>query len=161
MSWLQNSQKITRVYTDGSCCPNPGDGGWACVIIHPSGARQELFGSAKNVTNNQMEMMACIQALRALSVGTAVYLFTDSQYVKKGISLWVNGWKSRGWKTALGEPVKNADLWQQLSKENDRHVISWMWVRGHDGNAHNERCDELALAARKSVVLSSINDSSA
>jgi ribonuclease HI len=149
MSWMRNGKKPIVVYTDGGCHPNPGAGGWACILLHPDGTKQELSGKEDNVTNNQMELLACIKALAALPHGSSVYLHTDSQYVKRGIVSWVHGWKANGWKTSLGQPVKNADLWQELVLENDRHIVSWLWVRGHDGNEHNERCDELALAARR------------
>ena len=133
------------IYTDGACKGNPGPGGWGVVLR--SGAQQkELFGGELNTTNNRMEMMAVIQALQALKRPCEVTLFLDSEYVRKGITEWVHGWKVRGWKTAAKQPVKNVDLWQQLDQlvTTSGHKIDWRWVKGHAGEPGNERADELA-----------------
>ena len=133
------------IYTDGACKGNPGPGGWGVVLR--SGAQQkELFGGELNTTNNRMEMMAVIQALQALKRPCEVTLFLDSEYVRKGITEWVQGWKVRGWKTAAKQPVKNVDLWQQLDQlvTTSGHKIDWRWVKGHAGDPGNERADELA-----------------
>jgi ribonuclease HI len=133
------------IYTDGACKGNPGPGGWGVVL--QSGAQQkELFGGELNTTNNRMEMMAVIQALQALKRPCEVTLFLDSEYVRKGITEWVHGWKVRGWKTAAKQPVKNVDLWQQLDQlvTTSGHKIDWRWVKGHAGDPGNERADELA-----------------
>jgi ribonuclease HI len=133
------------IYTDGACKGNPGPGGWGVVLR--SGAQQkELFGGELNTTNNRMEMMAVIQALQALKRPCEVTLFLDSEYVRKGITEWVHGWKVRGWKTAAKQPVKNVDLWQQLDQlvTTSGHKIDWRWVKGHAGDPGNERADELA-----------------
>ena len=132
-----------EIYTDGACKGNPGPGGWGAWLI--SGEHQkELFGGEANTTNNRMELKAVIEALSALKRPCEIILFTDSQYVQKGISEWIHGWKARGWKTAAREPVKNADLWQELDAAQARHKIEWRWVKGHAGHVGNEKADELA-----------------
>jgi ribonuclease HI len=137
------SQPMVVVYTDGACSGNPGPGGWGAILI--SGQhRKELSGGEKMTTNNRMELMAAIAALEALKNPSRVDLHTDSQYVKNGISQWIHAWKQRGWKTADRTPVKNAELWQRLDQARLRHEVKWLWVRGHDGNAENERADALA-----------------
>ena len=131
------------IYTDGACSGNPGPGGWGAVMI--SGARErELCGGELATTNNRMELMAAIQALEALNRPCRVELHTDSQYVKNGITQWINGWKAKGWRTADKSPVKNADLWQRLDAARARHDVDWRWVKGHAGHVMNERADELA-----------------
>jgi ribonuclease HI len=131
------------IYTDGACRGNPGPGGWGAVLI--SGARErEICGGELATTNNRMELMAAIQALEALNRPCEVELHTDSQYVKKGISEWLAGWKAKGWKTASKEPVKNDDLWKRLDAARARHTVSWRWVKGHAGHELNERADGLA-----------------
>ncbi|CAG9172114.1 Ribonuclease HI [Cupriavidus laharis] len=142
-------QEVT-IYSDGACKGNPGRGGWGAVLV--AGTREkELFGGEPNTTNNRMEMTAVIEALRALKRPCTVQVYTDSQYVQKGISEWLPGWKARGWKTADKKPVKNADLWQELDALTQPHKISWHWVRGHNGHPGNERADALANRGVESI----------
>lgn len=133
------------IYTDGACKGNPGPGGWGVLLKSP-GAQKELFGGERSTTNNRMEMTAVIEALSALKRPCQVVLHVDSQYVLKGMTEWLPGWKARGWKTASKEPVKNVDLWQRLDAlvNSGGHQIEWRWVRGHNGDPGNERADELA-----------------
>ncbi len=132
-----------EIYTDGACKGNPGPGGWGAWLI--AGDREkEMCGGELNTTNNRMELMAVIEALNALKRPCEVILHTDSQYVQKGISEWIHGWKARGWKTAAKAPVKNVDLWQALDAAQQRHTIEWRWVKGHAGHVGNERADALA-----------------
>ena len=137
--------KHVTIHTDGGCEPNPGPGGWAAVL-EMDGRIRELSGGAPATTNNRMEMQAAIEALRVLPERSKVELFTDSQYLRKGVCEWLKGWKARGWKTATREPVKNQDLWQQLDQLVAGHTISWRWLKGHAGHKFNERCDVLAAA---------------
>ena len=131
------------IYTDGACKGNPGPGGWGALMR--TGAHvEELFGGEANTTNNRMELKAVIEALTALTRPCSVVVHTDSQYVQKGISEWIHGWKARGWKTAAKAPVKNVDLWQALDAAQARHTIEWRWVKGHAGHEGNERADALA-----------------
>jgi len=131
------------IFTDGACSGNPGPGGWGAILI--SGAhRKELRGGEAATTNNRMELTAAITALEALKGPSLVDIHTDSEYVQKGISAWIHGWKRRGWRTSAREPVKNAELWQRLDAAQARHAVRWHWVRGHAGHAENERADELA-----------------
>ncbi len=132
-----------EIFTDGACSGNPGPGGWG-AILRFKGVEKELCGGEPGTTNNRMEMMAVIQALATLKRPCEIDLYTDSQYVQKGITEWVRGWKSRGWKTADKKPVKNEDLWRQLDEAAARHKIKWHWVRGHNGHPENERADALA-----------------
>jgi ribonuclease HI len=134
---------IVEIYTDGACKGNPGPGGWGALLIY-KGAEKELWGGEPNTTNNRMELMAAICALIALTRPCQVRLITDSQYVMKGIQEWMPNWKKRGWKTSTKEPVKNADLWQALDEQVNRHQVTWQWVRGHTGHPGNERADQLA-----------------
>lgn len=138
--------EIVDIYTDGACSGNPGPGGWG-ALLRSNGTEKELSGYDPATTNNRMELMAAIEALRALKRPVAVRVHTDSQYVQKGISEWIHGWKMRGWKTAGRQPVKNADLWQMLDKLAAGHSIEWLWVRGHAGHVENERVDALARRA--------------
>lgn len=131
------------IYTDGACSGNPGPGGWG-AILRKDTTEKELFGGEALTTNNRMEMTAVIEALRALKQPVAARVHTDSQYVQKGISEWIHGWKRRGWKTAAKEPVKNEDLWRELDRLAAQHRIEWIWVKGHAGHPENERADELA-----------------
>jgi ribonuclease HI len=133
-----------EIYTDGACSGNPGPGGWGAILRYGATER-ELKGGEPHTTNNRMELTAVIQALTALQRPCGVVLHTDSQYVQKGISEWIHGWKKKGWKTKTG-PVKNVDLWQQLDQLNQKHKVDWRWVRGHNGHPENERADELARA---------------
>ena len=131
------------IYTDGACKGNPGPGGWGALLRY--GAHEkELFGGEPATTNNRMELTAVIRALQALNRPSRVTIHTDSQYVQKGISEWIRGWKARGWLTADRKPVKNVDLWQALDALTTRHTITWRWVRGHAGHVDNERADALA-----------------
>ena len=131
------------IYTDGACKGNPGPGGWG-ALLRFRGQEKEICGGDASTTNNRMEMTAVIEALRLLKRPCPVVIYTDSQYVQKGISEWIHGWKKRGWKTAAKEPVKNADLWMALDAEAQRHQIDWRWVKGHAGHEFNERADQLA-----------------
>ena len=131
------------IHTDGACRGNPGPGGWGAVLEHQSRER-ELYGYEPETTNNRMELMAIIQALEALKRPCRVRAITDSQYVMKGVTEWMAGWKKRGWRTASRKPVANRDLWERLDAAIQRHDIEWQWVRGHTGQAGNERADELA-----------------
>jgi ribonuclease HI len=139
------------IFTDGACKGNPGPGGWGAWLV--AGDKQkELFGGEFNTTNNRMELKAVIEALSALSRPCEVIIYTDSQYVQKGISEWIHGWKARGWKTAARAPVKNVDLWQALDNAQARHRIEWRWVKGHAGHAGNERADALANMGVESLA---------
>jgi ribonuclease HI len=140
------SQKTVTIYTDGACSGNPGPGGWGALLQY-GGAEKELSGGEVDTTNNRMELMAAIKALEALKQSCTVELYTDSTYVKDGITQWIFGWKKNGWKTAAKKPVKNADLWQLLDTQTRRHTVNWHWVKGHDGDERNERVDGLARNA--------------
>jgi ribonuclease HI len=135
--------KIIHIYTDGACKGNPGPGGWGAVLEY-DGTEREMYGGEPSTTNNRMELTAVIEALAALKRPCRVILHTDSQYVQKGITEWINGWKARGWKTAAKEPVKNVDLWKKLDEVIRTHDIDWIWVKGHAGDVGNERADALA-----------------
>jgi ribonuclease HI len=139
------------IYTDGACKGNPGVGGWG-VLLKLGEVEKELFGGEALTTNNRMELTAVIEALSALKRPTRVRLHTDSQYVQKGISEWIESWKRRGWKTADKQPVKNVDLWQKLDAVAARHDVQWVWVRGHSGHDGNERADALANRGVASVA---------
>lgn len=134
-----------EIYTDGACKGNPGPGGWGAVLLS-RGHEKELFGGESNTTNNRMELMAVIEALGALKRPCSVTLHLDSEYVRKGITEWIAGWKARGWRTAARQPVKNVDLWQRLDAlvGGGGHRIDWRWVKGHSGDPGNERADALA-----------------
>ena len=136
------------IYTDGACRGNPGPGGWGAVLLYGS-HRREISGASADTTNNRMELTAAIRALEALNRPSAVDLYTDSTYLKDGITRWLPNWKARGWRTAAKTPVKNRDLWEALDALVGRHDVTWHWVRGHAGNAENERADTLARAALK------------
>jgi ribonuclease HI len=131
------------IYTDGACRGNPGPGGWGAILMY-GGREKELCGGELATTNNRMELMAAIRALEALTRPCTVELHTDSQYVKKGISEWISGWKARGWRTADKSPVKNEDLWKRLDAARARHTVDWRWIKGHAGHEMNERADGLA-----------------
>ncbi len=135
-----------EIFTDGACRGNPGPGGWG-VLLRYGGHEKNLYGAEHNTTNNRMELMAAIQGLESLSRPCRVRLTTDSQYVQKGITEWIQGWKKRGWKNASRQPVKNADLWQRLDSARQHHEVSWHWVRGHSGHQENEYVDQLANRA--------------
>lgn len=138
------------IHSDGACHGNPGPGGWAAVLTSGAQAR-ELSGGVAATTNNRMELQAAIEALSALKQPCAVEFHTDSNYLRDGITKWLRGWKRNGWRTATKQPVKNEDLWQQLDAAAAPHLIKWHWVKGHAGDAGNERCDMLATAAIASV----------
>lgn len=135
--------KQIEIFTDGACSGNPGPGGWG-VLLRWNGVTKELYGGEADTTNNRMELTAAIKALNALKEPCEVDLYTDSVYVRNGISSWIDGWKANNWKTSAKKPVKNAELWQQLDEARLRHKVSWHWVKGHAGHPENERCDELA-----------------
>lgn len=134
------------VYTDGACRGNPGPGGWG-VLLRYDKHEKELYGAEADTTNNRMELMAAIKAIEAVTECCVIELWTDSQYVQKGITEWLPNWKARNWRTANRKPVKNADLWQHLEQVVESHQVSWHWVRGHSGHPDNERADELANRA--------------
>ena len=138
-----SSEEKIELYTDGACSGNPGPGGWG-VVLRMGQHEKELFGGEAATTNNRMELMAVIEGLRALKRPVQASIYTDSQYVMKGMNEWIKGWKARGWKTASKEPVKNVDLWQALDTECARHELKWHWVKGHAGHVENERADALA-----------------
>ena len=131
------------MYTDGACRENPGPGGWG-VWLKSGNNEREMFGGEKLTTNNRMELTAAIRGLEALNRSCRITLFTDSEYLRKGITEWIAGWKQRGWKTAARKPVKNADLWQELDELVNNHEIEWRWVKGHSGDHGNDKADELA-----------------
>lgn len=135
--------EIVEIYTDGACSPNPGPGGWGAILRY-KGHRKEIYGRDLATTNNRMEIMAAIQGLESLTRPSEVHLFTDSVYLRKGITAWVVTWKRNGWKTAAKKPVKNADLWTRLEAATRQHRVEWFWVKGHAGHPGNERADELA-----------------
>lgn len=135
--------KEIAIWTDGACKGNPGDGGWGALLVYGD-LQKEIYGGEANTTNNRMEIMAVIQALSLLKEPCIAHIYTDSQYVQKGMTEWITAWKQRGWRTAAKKPVKNADLWQQLDQLCEQHQLQWHWVRGHAGDAGNERADELA-----------------
>lgn len=137
-----------EVFTDGACLGNPGPGGYA-ALLRSGGHEKEIAGGEDLTTNNRMELMAAIAALELLKRPCRVTLWTDSMYVRDGITKWVKGWKARGWKTAAREPVKNVDLWQRLDAATLPHQVEWRWVRGHDGHVENERVDKLAREEAK------------
>jgi len=136
------SEKI-EVYADGACRGNPGPGGWG-VLLREGKRERELHGGEPATTNNRMELTAVIRALEALAPGSQVHVYTDSQYVQKGISEWIHAWKRRGWRTSGREPVKNQDLWMRLDELARAHEVEWFWVKGHAGHPENERADALA-----------------
>lgn len=135
--------KDISIWTDGACKGNPGAGGWGALLQYGT-HKKEIYGGEANTTNNRMELLAVIEALVLLTKPCKVHIYTDSQYVQKGMSEWITGWKQRGWRTAAKKPVKNADLWQRLDALSEQHEVQWHWVRGHTGDVGNERADELA-----------------
>ena len=137
------TETLVNIYADGGCRGNPGPGGWG-VLMQSGENNKELWGGEANTTNNRMELTAVIRALEALKRPTAAHIHTDSQYVQKGISLWIHNWKRNGWRTADKKPVKNAELWQRLDELARTHDLKWLWVKGHAGHPGNERADALA-----------------
>jgi len=140
--------KKVQLITDGACLGNPGRGGWAAVLRYNE-HKKELWGSEPHTTNNRMELRAAIEGLRALKEGCAVEIVTDSEYLKNGITQWINGWKRNGWITKAGKPVVNQDLWKRLEEQVGRHQATWTWTKGHASHADNNRCDELATRAAR------------
>jgi ribonuclease HI len=140
--------KRVTIYTDGACSGNPGPGGWGAILFF-NGTEKEISGGEAHTTNNRMEIRAAIEGLNALKRACAVDLFTDSQYVRQGITQWMHNWKRRGWRTADNKPVKNEDLWRELDEAAARHDVAWHWVKGHADDPINIRVDELAVAAMK------------
>ena len=138
-----NGSAMLEIYTDGACRGNPGPGGWGAVLMYGDQTK-EIFGGELETTNNRMELMAAIEALSSLKRACDLTLYTDSQYVRKGITEWIINWKKRNWKTAAKKPVKNSDLWRALDEQVQRHNIEWVWVKGHAGNSGNELADALA-----------------
>ncbi len=139
------------IYADGACRGNPGPGGWG-VWLRSGSHEKEMFGGEKLTTNNRMELTAVIEALAVLKQRCVVTVYTDSQYVRQGITTWIHGWKSRGWRTADKQPVKNVELWQRLDTLNAAHEVTWKWVKGHSGDPGNERADALANQGVDSVL---------
>jgi ribonuclease HI len=134
---------VVQIYADGACKGNPGPGGWG-AIVRTAGVERELCGGERQTTNNRMELTAVIRALESLEAPSTVEVYTDSQYVQKGISEWLQDWKRRDWRTADKKPVKNVDLWQSLERVAAAHRVTWHWIKGHAGHAENERADALA-----------------
>ncbi len=132
-----------EIFTDGACRGNPGPGGWG-ALLRVGKHQKELCGGEKKTTNNRMELMAAIKALEAVKQPSMIALTTDSQYVRKGITEWITGWKKKGWKNSQRKPVKNVDLWKLLDAQNQRHQVTWHWVKGHSGHPENEKADDLA-----------------
>ena len=146
-----SAEPVVDIYTDGACKGNPGRGGWGVTLLCNEN-RKELFGGAAATTNNRMELTAVIEALSALKQASKVRVYTDSQYVQKGISEWIHNWKRRGWRTADKKPVKNEDLWRKLDEAAQQHEVEWHWVKGHAGHAENERADALANQGIEAVA---------
>lgn len=143
-------KKVT-IYTDGACSGNPGPGGWAAILIS-NHHRKEIYGFSPTSTNNIMELTAVIEALKLVKDGYEVEIFTDSKYVLEGVTKWVNNWKKNNWISSTKKPVKNQELWQELDRLNLHYKPSWKWVKGHSGDANNERADELAVLAIKNNI---------
>ncbi|PCJ37680.1 MAG: ribonuclease HI [Cellvibrionales bacterium] len=135
--------KVVEIFTDGACRGNPGPGGWGALLRY-NGTEKHLYGGEAHTTNNRMELLAAIRGLEAVSESCQIDLTSDSQYVRKGITEWLQGWKAKGWKTAAKKPVKNKDLWQLLDEQAQRHTVNWHWVKGHSGHRENEIADDLA-----------------
>ncbi|MFN7038112.1 MAG: ribonuclease HI [Alphaproteobacteria bacterium] len=146
---------IVEIYTDGACSGNPGPGGWGVVLIYGSNVK-EIYGSEKDTTNNKMELYAAIQGLLSLKKACEVELYTDSNYLKEGITVWIKNWKLNNWKTSQKKPVKNVELWQKLDELIKIHNVNWHWVKAHNGNLYNEKADKLAVKGREEAKLSSV-----
>ena len=147
---MENKSSLIEIYTDGSCLGNPGPGGWGAILLY-NHHQKKICGSNPDTTNNQMELKAVIEGLKALKKPSEVIIYTDSQYVKNGITEWIKKWKVNNWKTANKKPVKNLELWQELDCESSKHEIKWKWVKAHAGNKFNEMVDELARGATKTL----------
>lgn len=143
---MTNDENTVVIFTDGACSGNPGPGGWG-ALLHYRNTEKELSGGEAESTNNRMELMAAIMALESLTRPIKVCLYTDSTYVRDGITKWIHGWRKNGWRTAAKKAVKNVDLWQRLDLAAERHTIDWRWIKGHAGHPGNERADELAREA--------------
>jgi ribonuclease HI len=135
------------IYTDGACSGNPGPGGWGAVILDDKSNETNISGEEKSTTNNRMELMAPIMALRKIKKSSRIVIYTDSTYLKNGITIWIKNWEKNGWKSANKKPVKNKDLWVTLSKLSKKQIIDWKWVKAHTGNKYNEIADKLATKA--------------
>ena len=146
-----SDDSTVSIFTDGACSGNPGPGGWGVLMLWGD-EEKEIYGGEPDTTNNRMELMAAIRGLESLKRGMKVRLYTDSTYVKDGITKWIHGWKKNGWKTAAKKPVKNQDLWQMLEKTIAEHNVEWHWVKGHSGHPENERADELARRGAEQAV---------
>ena len=140
-----------KIYTDGACSGNPGPGGWAAIIIVNNEIKDTFSGSEKNTTNNQMELMAPIKAIQKFKKKSEISIFTDSTYVRDGITTWIKQWEKNGWKTASKKPVKNKDLWKKLKNLSSKHSIKWIWIKGHSQDKYNNLVDELAQGAIKKI----------
>jgi ribonuclease HI len=140
------NDQIIEIYTDGACLGNPGKGGWGAILLY-KGHQKKISGAKADTTNNQMELKAVIEALKQIKKSLQIIIYTDSKYVKDGITSWIISWKRNGWKTADKKPVKNAELWQELDNLASNYQIEWRWVKAHNGNKYNELVDELARAA--------------
>jgi ribonuclease HI len=148
-----DGRKKVKIITDGSCLGNPGRGGWSAILRYGDN-KKELFGCAALTTNNRMELTAAIEGLRALRMSCDVEVVTDSEYLKNGITKWIQNWRRRNWKTTEGKPVVNRDLWEELDALTTRHSIHWSWTKGHASHADNNRADELATQAARSQCAS-------
>jgi ribonuclease HI len=146
--------KKIQIITDGACSGNPGPGGWAAILRYKQ-HEKEIWGCAPHTTNNRMELMAAIEALRSLTEPCEAQVVTDSEYLKNGITTWIHNWKKKGWLTAAKKPVVNQDLWQDLDEQVGRHTTTWVWTKGHASNKDNNRCDELATRAARQQISSS------
>ncbi|MBL6785610.1 MAG: ribonuclease HI [Rickettsiales bacterium] len=142
--------KEIAIYTDGSCLNNPGNGGWAAILIYKNNEKQ-IFGSQANTTNNQMELKAVIEGLKLVKEKCKITVYTDSKYVQQGITSWIHNWIKNNWKSANKKPIKNQELWQDLYKESLKHDITWSWVKAHNGNIMNEKVDKLANEAAHQI----------
>ena len=138
-----------KIYTDGACSGNPGPGGWAAIILVNNEIKEMFFGSEKNTTNNQMELLAPIKVIQKFKKKSEISIFTDSTYVRDGITIWIKQWEKNGWKTASKKPVKNKELWKKLKNLSSKHSIKWIWVKGHAQDKYNNLVDELAQGAIK------------
>jgi ribonuclease HI len=149
---MSDSKAHVELYTDGACSGNPGPGGWAYILKHPgSGKEKSASGGESSTTNNRMELISVIQGLRSLDRPCVVELYSDSQYVVKGLREWMDGWKKKGWKRGRKAPVMNVELWKQLDELREIHTLKCHWVRGHSEHPENERCDRMAVAAIEKV----------
>lgn len=146
------TDQVVEIYTDGACSPNPGPGGWGAVLRYGEVEKELCGGVATETTNNRMELTAPIRALTSLKRPVAVAIYTDSTYVRNGITSWVPKWKTNGWMTSDKKPVKNSDLWRELDEAAARHTVGWHWVKGHAGHPENERADRLAVRGMEEAV---------